>query len=44
MKLCHRILVLSNRKPVKMFDRDEWDYNAILAAAFSEYTSGTLSR
>ena len=43
MKLCHRILVLSNRKPVKMFVRDEWDYNAILEAAFSEYTSGTLS-
>lgn len=42
MKLCHRILVLSDRKPVKMFDRDEWNYNAILAAAFSEYTSGRL--
>ena len=43
MKLCHRILVLSNRKPVKMFDRDEWDYNAILEAAFSEYTSDRLN-
>ncbi|MCY4154964.1 MAG: sugar ABC transporter ATP-binding protein [Gammaproteobacteria bacterium] len=40
MTLCHRILVLSNRKPVKMFERDAWDYNAILAAAFSEYTAG----
>ncbi|MCY4154196.1 MAG: sugar ABC transporter ATP-binding protein [Gammaproteobacteria bacterium] len=39
MTLCHRILVLSNRKPVKMFNRDAWDYNAILAAAFSEYSA-----
>ena len=39
MKLCNRILVLSNRKPVKMFTRDEWEYNAILEAAFSEYSS-----
>ena len=37
MTLCDRILVLSNRKPVKIFSRDEWSYNAILAAAFSEY-------
>ena len=44
MKLCHRILVLSNRKPVKMFSRDEWDYNAILAAAFSEYTADRSTR
>ena len=28
-----------NRKPVKMFTRNEWDYNAILEAAFSEYSS-----
>ena len=40
MKLCNRILVLSNRKPVKIFSRDEWSYNAILEAAFSEYTHG----
>ena len=38
-KLCHRILVLSNRKPVKMFTRGEWDYNAILEAAFCEYAT-----
>ena len=38
MKLCDRILVLSNRKPVKIFSRDEWNYNVILEAAFSEYT------
>ena len=42
MKLCNRILVLSRRKPVGMFARDEWDYNAILQAAFSEYTAGRL--
>ena len=42
MKLCHRILVLSDRKPVKLFVREEWDYNAILEAAFSEYTSSRL--
>ena len=42
MKLSNRILVLSNRKPVRMFTRDEWDYNAILQAAFSEYTSNRL--
>ena len=37
MKLCNRILVLSNRKPVKIFQRQEWSYNSILEAAFSDY-------
>ena len=38
MSLCDRILVLSNRKQVKIFSSNEWDYNAILESAFSEYT------
>jgi ribose transport system ATP-binding protein len=42
MTLCNRILVLSNRMPVKIFARNELDYNAILEAAFSEYTNNNI--
>lgn len=35
--LCDRILVLSNRKLVAEFYRNEWSQQKILAAAFSEY-------
>lgn len=37
MELCDRIIVLSNRKYVASFKRDEWTYNGILESAFSEY-------
>ncbi|PCK03562.1 MAG: sugar ABC transporter ATP-binding protein [Alteromonadaceae bacterium] len=39
MTLCDRILVLSDRKLVGVFDRDEWSQEALLAAAFSAHTS-----
>lgn len=39
MTVCNRILVLSDRKLVKEFDRDEWSEADILKAAFQEFTS-----
>jgi ABC-type sugar transport system ATPase subunit len=41
--VCNRILVLSDRKLVREFARDEWSESAILAAAFQEFTSHTLN-
>lgn len=35
--LCDRIIVLSNRKLVREFQRSEWRQEDVLAAAFSEY-------
>jgi len=36
--LCDNILVLSKRKPAARFRRGDWSNDAILKAAFSEYT------
>lgn len=36
MALCGRILVLSGRKPVRIFERGDWSETALLAAAFDE--------
>lgn len=38
MAVCDRILVLSDRKLVKIFERGDWSETAILAAAFQEFT------
>lgn len=38
MTVCSRILVLSDRKLVKIFERGEWSDTEILAAAFQEFT------
>jgi ribose transport system ATP-binding protein len=43
MTVCNRILVLSDRKLVKVFARDEWSESEILAAAFQEFTSHALN-
>jgi len=37
MTLCDRIIVLSNKKYVTSYNRDQWTYSAILESAFSEY-------
>lgn len=37
--VCDRILVLSDRKLVRSFERSEYSEQAILAAAFSEFTA-----
>lgn len=39
--VCDRILVLSDRKLVKSFARSDFSEQAILAAAFSEFTAST---
>lgn len=39
MTVCNRILVLSDRKLVKVFERGEWTEMDILSAAFQEYTA-----
>ncbi len=41
MTVCNRILVLSDRKLVKVFERGEWTEVDILSAAFQEYTAKT---
>jgi ribose transport system ATP-binding protein len=38
MTICDRILVLSDRKLVKTFERGEWSEAEILAAAFQEFS------
>ena len=38
MTVCSRILVLSDRKLVKIFERGKWSDTDILAAAFQEFT------
>ncbi len=43
MAVCSRILVLSDRKLVTSFERDQFSEAEILAAAFQEY-SGAISR
>jgi ribose transport system ATP-binding protein len=43
MTVCGRILVLSDRKLVREFERDDWSETEILAAAFQEF-SPTSSR
>ncbi|MFT5500126.1 MAG: ribose transport system ATP-binding protein [Woeseiaceae bacterium] len=43
MKICDRILVLSSRKLVSTFVPGEWSEQAILEAAFSEFTSDSRS-
>jgi ribose transport system ATP-binding protein len=42
MTVCSRILVLSDRKLVKVFERGEWSETDILAAAFQEFTENSL--
>jgi ribose transport system ATP-binding protein len=42
MTLCSRILVLSDRKLVRVFERGEWSEKDILAAAFQEFTEHSL--
>jgi len=37
MTLCDRIIVLSNKKYVTSYNRDQWTHSAILESAFSEY-------
>lgn len=37
MTICDRILVMSNRRMVGSFDRDEWSERDLLSAAFSAY-------
>ncbi len=37
MAICDRILVMSNRRMVGAFDRDEWSEQELLSAAFSAY-------
>jgi ribose transport system ATP-binding protein len=39
MGVCDRILVLSGRKPVRMFARGAWSEGAILAAAFEAHAA-----
>jgi len=39
MTVCNRILVLSDRKLVKIFERGDWTEADILSAAFQEYTA-----
>jgi len=41
MKVCNRILVLSDRKLVRIFERGQWTEVDILSAAFQEYKSRT---
>ena len=43
MKICDRILVLSSRKLVSTFVPGEWSEQAILEAAFSEFTNDSRS-
>lgn len=38
MTLCSRIIVLSNRRLIRVFERGEWSESDILAAAFKGYT------
>ena len=35
--LCNRILVMSNGKPAGIYSQEEWSYDDLLKAAFSEY-------
>ena len=37
--ICDRILVLSGRRPVRIFERGEWSDTTILAAAFEAHTA-----
>ena len=41
--LCDRIMVLSDKKHVASFNRGEWTKEALLQAAFSEYTNARLA-
>ncbi len=41
MTVCSRILVLSDRKLVRVFERDKWSETDILAAAFQEFTENS---
>jgi ribose transport system ATP-binding protein len=41
--ICDRIAVMSAGKLVQVFERGEWNEQALLAAAFSEYSGGLVS-
>ncbi len=41
MTVCDRVVVLSGRKPVREFQRNDWSEKAILAAAFHEFAQDT---
>lgn len=41
MLLCDRIVVLSDKKLVRVFERGQWSEEEILTASFQEHTSGS---